>query len=152
VAFNSQDSSSSSSGRSRGSRFHRISTLSEINVVPLVDVLLVLLVIFMMTAQMMEYGLEVEVPEVRHDKQTAEILPVITITRTGETYLGDRMANLNELGATLKKRFPRAKEVYVKADASVTWRPMAQVISELNDAKVKVKLVTKPADASSRMQ
>ena len=152
MAFNSQDSSTSSAGRMRGggSRFRGTSTLSEINVVPLVDVLLVLLVIFMMTAQMMEYGLEVEVPEVKHDKQNADILPVITITRSGETYLGDKPANLNTLAAALKKRFPKANEVYIKADANVTWRPMAQVISELNDAKVKVKLVTKPADASSR--
>jgi biopolymer transport protein ExbD len=149
VAFNSQDSSSSS-GRSRGSRYRGLSTLSEINVVPLVDVLLVLLVIFMLTAHVMEYGLEVEVPEVRHEKQTAELLPVITITRTGETYLGDKPANLNQLGAMLKARFPKAKDVYVKADANVTWRPMAQVISELNDAKVKVRLVTKPTDAANR--
>ena len=119
---------------------------------PLVDVLLVLLVIFMMTAQMMEYGLEVDVPSVRAQKQTAEVLPVITITRTGETYLNDKPANLNELGALIKKRFPKSNEVYVKADGKVTWSPMAQVISELNEAKVKVKLVTKAADAATRLR
>ena len=149
MAFNSQDSSSSS-GRTRKSRFSGMSTLSEINVVPLVDVLLVLLVIFMLTAHVMEYGLEVDVPEVRHEKQTAELLPVISVTRSGETYLGDKPANLNELGALLKARFPKAKEVYVKADGNVTWRPLAQVISELSDAKVKVKMVTKPSDAADR--
>ena len=62
----------------RKSRFRGNNTLSEINVVPFVDILLVLLVIFMLTAHVMEYGLEVDVPTVKREKSTAELLPVIT--------------------------------------------------------------------------
>lgn len=115
---------------------------------PLVDVLLVLLVIFMLTAHVMEYGLEVEVPEVRQEKSTAEILPVITVTRTGLLYLNEQAININEMGELVHKRFPSAKEVYVRADQNAVWRPLAQVISELSDAKLGVKMVTKPVDNS----
>ena len=148
MAFN-LDSSGSGNGFGK-SRFRGTPALSEINVVPFVDVLLVLLVIFMLTAHVMEYGLEVEVPEVKHERQTAELLPVITITRTGDVYLGDKSVNINRLGTELHARFPKAKDVYVKADAAVTWKPMAQVISELSEAKVKVRLVTRPVDTANR--
>lgn len=137
--------SQASSGR-HGSRFRGTGTISEINIVPLVDVLLVLLVIFMLTAHVMEYGLEVDVPEVRQQQSTAEILPVVTVTRSGHLYLGSKAVNINLLGAEIRKQNPGAKEVYVRADANVVWRPLAQVVSELNDAKIKVKMVTKPVD------
>ena len=70
-------------------------TLSEINVVPLVDVVLVLLIIFMLTAHVMEFGLEVEVPTVKQVRNTAEELPVVTITKNGETYLAEKPVNIN---------------------------------------------------------
>jgi biopolymer transport protein ExbD len=130
----------------RRSRLRAQGTISEINIVPLVDVLLVLLVIFMLTAHVMEYGLEVEVPQVKQEKSTAEILPVITVTRSGNLYLNESTININNMGDVIHKRFPKANEVYVRADQNVTWRPLAQVISELSDAKIKVKMVTKPED------
>ena len=57
-------------GRFRGGT----GALSEINIVPLVDVVLVLLIIFMLTAHVMEYGLEVDVPKVKQVRETAEEL------------------------------------------------------------------------------
>src|SRR4028119_1298511 len=84
-------------------------TLSEINVVPLVDVVLVLLIIFMLTAHVMEFGLEVEVPKVKQERSTAEELPVVTISRNGETYLLDQPVNINVMGDAIRKRFPGAK-------------------------------------------
>ena len=59
----------------------------SINVIPLVDVMLVLLIIFMLTAHVMEFGLEVDVPKVKQVKSTTEELPVVSITRNGELYL-----------------------------------------------------------------
>ena len=141
------------SGGGRGRRFGRSpggGTLSEINVVPLVDVVLVLLVIFMLTAHVMEYGLEVDVPEVSREKQSNQELPVVTISKTGEVYLGEKPVNLNLLGKELQKRFPKSKDVYVRADGKLVWQVLAQVISELNEAKIKVKLVTRPTDAANR--
>ena len=134
----------------RKSRFRSQGTLSEINVVPFVDILLVLLVIFMLTAHVMEYGLEVDVPTVKREQSTAQILPVITVSKTGEVYLADKPVNLNLLGREIKKKFPKANDVYVRADAGLVWQTLAQVISELNEAKVKVKLVTRPTDAANR--
>jgi biopolymer transport protein ExbD len=64
--------------RRRGSR-----ALSEINVTPFVDVVLVLLIIFMLTAHVMEFGIEVDVPKVRQVKESAQPMPVITITKEG---------------------------------------------------------------------
>ena len=117
---------------------------------PFVDILLVLLVIFMLTAHVMEYGLEVEVPEVKREKQTAELLPVITISKTGEVFLADKGVNLNLLAKELRAKFPKAKDVYVRADAGLVWQTLAQVISELSEAKVKVRLVTRPTDSAGR--
>ena len=58
-------------------------SLSEINVTPFVDVVLVLLIIFMLTAHVMEFGIEVDVPKVRAVKETAQEMPVVTITKDG---------------------------------------------------------------------
>ena len=148
MAFNLSNDSGGSGFRK--SRFRGGGTISEINVVPFVDILLVLLVIFMLTAHVMEYGMEVDVPTVKREKATAELLPVITITKTGEVFLAEKAVNLNLLPKELQKRFPKAKDVYVRADAGLVWQTLAQVISELSEAKVKVKLVTRPTDAANR--
>src|SRR6266436_2081373 len=80
-------------------------TLSEINVVPLVDVVLVLLIIFMLTAHVMEFGLEVEVPKVKPVKENVQDLPVVTITRNGASYLNDKPVNINLLAEEIRKRY-----------------------------------------------
>ena len=72
----------SSGGLGRG-RFRGTSALAEINIVPLVDVVLVLLIIFMLTAHVMEFGLQVEVPKVKPVKENVQDLPVVSITREG---------------------------------------------------------------------
>jgi len=147
MAFSTSDGNGSSFGKSR---FRGTATLSEINVVPFVDILLVLLVIFMLTAHVMEYGLEVEVPEVSRERHVADILPVVTVSKRGDVYLGDKSVNLNLLAKELQTRFPKAKDVYVRADSGLVWNVLAQVISELSEAKVKVRLVTRPTDAANR--
>ena len=139
-----------SNGNGR-SRFRGSSgTLSEINIVPLVDVVLVLLIIFMLTAHVMEFGLEVEVPKVKQLKDTAEELPVVTLTRNGESYVGEKAVNINLLGDEIKRRYPRAKGVYLRADKNTVWDPIAQVISKLGEAKFDVRVVTQPEDEADR--
>jgi biopolymer transport protein ExbD len=127
----------------------RQGTLSEINIVPLVDVVLVLLVIFMLTAHVMEFGLEVDVPKVKTIKDSAEELPVVSVTKTGELYLGEAPVNVNKLSGEVRRRFPNSKAVYVRADRATIWDPIAQVISTLGDAKMDVRMVTQPEDAVS---
>ena len=150
MAFNTFNGGGGSGSGFRKSRFRGNTALSEINVVPFVDILLVLLVIFMLTAHVMEYGLEVEVPTVARDNKTAQQLPVVSITKSGDLYLADKPVNINALGKELKKKFPKANDVYVRADAGLVWQILAQVISELNESKVKVRLVTQPTDSAKR--
>src|SRR6478609_4360267 len=85
------------------------SALAEINIVPLVDVVLVLLIIFMLTAHVMEFGMEVDVPKTKTVRDTAEVLPVVNIARDGNLFLIDKPANINELPDMIAKRFHGAK-------------------------------------------
>ena len=124
--------------------------MSEINIIPLVDVVLVLLIIFMLTAHVMEFGLEVEVPKVNQVRNTAEELPVVTITKNGETYLAEKPVNINLLGDAIKQRFPQNKGVYLRADKGTVWDPIAQVISKLGESKLDVRVVTQPEDEADR--
>jgi biopolymer transport protein ExbD len=125
-------------------------SLSEINIIPLVDVVLVLLIIFMLTAHVMEFGLEVEVPTVRQVRNSAEELPVVSISKDGDMKLNERTVTIQELGGAIKKRFPKQKAVYVRADKATPWDPIAQVVSELGQAKLDVRMVTQPVDSGTR--
>jgi biopolymer transport protein TolR len=134
------------SGGRRG-RFGRSAaggTLSEINVVPLVDVVLVLLIIFMLTAQAMEFGLDIQVPEVTKVTQTVEDLPVVSLSRSGKLYLSEKpVSNINLMGTEIAKRYKNAKAVYVSADKEAKWELLANVVSKLSEAHYEVKMVTK---------
>lgn len=134
----------------RRSRFRTQGTLSEMNVVPLVDVVLVLLIIFMLTAHVMEFGLEVDVPKVRQTRDSAEELPVVTVTQNGNLYLNDKLMNINDIGSAIRQQFPGMNAVYVRADRGTVWDPIAQVISELGLAKLEVRVVTQPDDESGK--
>jgi biopolymer transport protein ExbD len=135
-----------SSGRRRS---YGTGALSEINVTPFVDVVLVLLIIFMMTAHVMEFGLEIDVPKTKYVKDSAKELPVINITRDGDLHLNEKPVNINELGAILRSRY-RGQAVYVRADKGTPWDPIAQVLSELSAAKITVNMVTQPEDSADK--
>jgi biopolymer transport protein ExbD len=122
------------------------SALSDINIIPLVDVVLVLLIIFMLTAQVMEFGLDINVPKVKQVKDTAEDLPVVQITRTAKIYLNGEALNINQIVPEVKRRFKDAKAIYIVGDTNVVYGTVIQVVSELNEAKMDVKLVAKPED------
>lgn len=135
-----------SSGFGR-SRFRGTPTMSEINIVPLVDVVLVLLIIFMLTAHVMEFGMEIDVPKTKLAKDTAQELPVVTINKDGESYLNDKAVNIHLLGQEVARRFgAQAKSVYLRADKNATWDSIAQVVAELGEAKLGVNMVTQPVD------
>ena len=141
-----------STGNSNG-RFTRrrggasIGTMSEMNVVPLVDVVLVLLIIFMLTAHVMDYGLDIQVPTVKAASETAEELPIVTVTKNGDVTLNDQKVKLVQLGAEVQRRFKGAKSVYVMADGKLVWETLAQVVSQLKQDKLDIKMVTKTADS-----
>ena len=139
-----------SSGGIRRGRFRGTSSLSEINIVPLVDVVMVLLIIFMLTAHVMEFGLEIDVPKVKPVKENVQDLPVISIDREGNSFLNDKPVNINLLAPEIHKRFRNASAVYVRADRRTPWDPIAQVVATLGDAKLAVNMVTQPEDQSER--
>ncbi len=118
--------------------------------VPLVDVVLVLLIIFMLTAHVMEFGLEVDVPKVKTTRDTTQELPVVSITKDGDSYLNDKPVNINLLGSEIRRRFGKSKAVYLRADRGTTWDPIAQVVAALGDAKLSVNIVTQPEDEAGK--
>jgi biopolymer transport protein ExbD len=139
----------SSSGGRRG-RFRGTTSLAEINIVPLVDVVLVLLIIFMLTAHVMEFGLEVEVPKVKPVKEDIQDLPVVNMDKEGTTYLNDKAINLHLIASTIRQRYRKATSVYLRADRRTPWDPIAQVIATLGDAKLGVNVVTQPEDMTGK--
>jgi biopolymer transport protein ExbD len=138
-------------GFSRRGRRYGGSTMSEMNIVPLVDVVLVLLIIFMLTAQAMQFGLEIEVPKVKTEKASAQDLNVVNITKAGELYFNDKPVNVNELGRiVLANKKSKENTVFIRADKETPWDPIAKVVAELTDAKIGVKLVTQTDDSTPR--
>ncbi|SRR5579883_118315 len=119
-------------------------TLSEINIVPLVDVVLVLLIIFMLTAHVMEFGLEIEVPKTTETRETAEDLPIINITKSGLIQLNERKVNINELPDLIKHNYKKWNKVYVRADKAGLVDPFVQVIAALGKAGITPQIVTQP--------
>jgi biopolymer transport protein ExbD len=140
-----------SSSSNSGSRRRAVDTLSEINVTPFVDVVLVLLIIFMLTAHVMEFGLEIDVPKVRPTRETAQDLPVVNLTKDGLVYLNKDQVNIHDLGKVIHERFgAKAKGVYVRADKDTVFQPIATVLAELGAQGFQVNVVTQPEDFSSR--
>ena len=137
-------------GGGNRSRRRSAAALSEINVTPFVDVVLVLLIIFMLTAHVMEFGIEVDVPKVRAVKESAQELPVVTITKEGVIKLNTDDVNINSLAATIRQKYGKAKGVYVRADKETIWDPIAQVTAELGAAGFQVNMVTQPEDSTPK--
>jgi len=133
--------------RRRGSS---LTSMSEINVTPFVDVVLVLLIIFMLTAHVMEFGLQVDVPKVRAVKETTQDLPTVTILKSGLIYLNEKETNINDLKTEIPRRFGASKAVFVKADKESIWETVAQVIAELGPAGFQVNVVTQPEDTAAK--
>ena len=128
-------------GRGRG-RYQGPGTLSEMNIVPLVDVVLVLLIIFMITAQAMEFGLEIEVPKVNRTQSTVKEMPVLSISRAGEMRLNERpLSNINLLEQEMNARFPGQKAIYVRCDKNVVMDVFMKVANAAQKAKLQVSVV-----------
>jgi len=137
-------------GGGRGRRGSSMGSLSEINVTPFVDIMLVLLIIFMLTAHVMEFGLQVDVPKVKFTRETAQDLPVVSIVKDGTTYLNEKETNINDLKVEIGRRFGTSKAVFVKADKETIFDVIAQVIAELGAAGFQVNLVTQPEDSAKK--
>jgi biopolymer transport protein ExbD len=140
----------SNGGGSRGGfgrrRFGAHSAMAEMNVVPLVDVVLVLLIIFMLTAHVMEFGLEIKVPTVKSTKESNDDFPVISLKSNGRLYLNEAEITLSQIGPEVRRRFQGANQVFFSADENCLWGNMAQVYDALDQAKLGIKVVLKPEE------
>lgn len=122
--------------------------LSEINVTPLVDVMLVLLIIFMVTAPMMQQGLEVELPETASSGVATTDQPFVLVIKKDRTvHAGDAELVIKTLGLKLKAIFATRKnrQVYIQADRAVDYGTVAEVMGEIRAAGIySIGLITLP--------
>lgn len=126
---------------------HTQTALAEINITPLVDVVLVLLVIFMLTAPVLQSGIEVSVPKTKTVKEITEQRLVVTINRDQEVFLGDKPVNLTELPSRLTQRGvdPSHQVIYLEADERVPFGAFASVMDAVKQAGItNVSIVTQP--------
>ena len=125
-------------------------TISQINVTPLVDVMLVLLVIFMVTAPIIQQGVQVNLPQARSRAipGTEEHL-IVTVAKNGKIYLNDNAMSLPDLGAKLRaiKKLDPNKQVYLRADQEVRYGTVMQTIAEIKQAGIeRLGMVTRPQE------
>ncbi len=124
-------------------------TMSQINVTPLVDVMLVLLVIFMVTAPMMQQGVQVNLPKAETKALPAqEESVIVSIEKSGRVFInsteipaGDLRAKLSDMFASRSK-----KEVFLKADRDVPYGEVVKTMAEIKGAGIeRLGMVTEPA-------
>lgn len=132
------------SGQERASR----TVLSEINVTPFVDVMLVLLIIFMVTAPMMQQGLDVELPETASTGVATNDEPfILVVKKNREIIIGEAKIQLNDLRTRLKAIFEtrKNKQVYLQADRHVEYGVVAEAMGEIRAAGIyQIGLITIP--------
>jgi biopolymer transport protein TolR len=131
---------------------HRM--LSEINVTPFVDVMLVLLVIFMVTAPMMQSGFDVDLPQVKAKTiQTNEKPLIVTISKDKKIEILDYEFELERLKSKLEfiSKGRADKEIYLKADKTVPYGFVMEVMAEIKDAGYeKLGMITMPLEEKQK--
>ena len=128
-------------------------SMSEINVTPFVDVVLVLLIIFMITAPILQSGIEVAVPKTRSVKEITEERLVISIDRQQRVFLGNDSININEIGTVLKEKLkdPERMQIYLRSDENVPFGAFATVMDAVKQSGIKnVSIVTEPLESKKR--
>ncbi len=128
-------------------------TLAEINMIPFIDIMLVLLVIFMITAPVIQSGIEVDVPRTQVVREIAEEKLVVSIDREQKLYLQNTAVNVNELGQKIREQLldPSRQSIYLRADQSVPFGTIAAVMDSLKLAGIQnISVVTQPLEQPRR--
>lgn len=128
--------------------------LAEINVTPLVDVMLVLLIIFMVTAPILQTGIQVTLPKTRQarPREVTQRALILSVDREGQVYLsgpGERQpVNVNDLPRLLAERLAKVEDrrVYLRGDGETPYRIIAYVLDQAKQANANVSLVTEPTE------
>jgi len=123
------------------------SSLSDINITPLVDVVLVLLIIFMVTAPVLQSGIEVTVPHTRTVKEITEERLVISIDKQQRVFFGNEPININQIATQLRQRVrdPQHQSIFIRSDEDVPFGAFATVMDAVKQSGItNVSIVTQP--------
>ena len=130
-------------------RRERLELNAEINVVNLIDVMLLLLVIFMITAPMMQGGVDIALPRAQARPLESKGGLVVTVTRQGEILVGETRMSFREFRAAFRSLAAQQSRqgVYLRADSNVGYGLVVQVLAVMRAAGVgDVGLVTEPEE------
>jgi biopolymer transport protein TolR len=130
---------------------HTQTALAEINITPLVDVVLVLLVIFMITAPVLQSGIQVAVPKTKTVREITQQRTVVTIDKDQQVFLNDKPVNLNDLPNILRSQSTDTTNqvIYLRADEKVPFGAFATVMDAVKQAGItNVSIVTQPAEST----
>ncbi|MDX1396313.1 MAG: biopolymer transporter ExbD [Gemmatimonadota bacterium] len=121
---------------------------AEINVTSLVDVAFTLLIIFMITAPILQGGIEIEVPEAASGPLSSSEALVVSIDEAGQIYVDDAPVTFDEFDATIERLLDTRDEdnVYLKADRGLAYGDAMRVMGRLHAAGAAVNLITEPTD------
>src|SRR3954470_10961000 len=119
-------------------RGHTQTSMSEINVTPFVDVILVLLIIFMITAPVLQSGIEVNVPKTRTVKEITEERMVISIDKQQRVFMGNDAVNINEIAGKLKQKIrdPQHQSIFIRSDEDVPFGAFATVMDAVKQSGI----------------
>ena len=134
------------------SRGRTQTALSDINITPLVDVVLVLLLIFMVTAPVLQSGIEVAVPQTRTVNQITEEHVIVTIDKNQNVFLQDKPVNIHDLPRLLSSNTPKDSKrvVFVRADQKVPFGAFASVMDAVKQAGItNISIVTRPLEGNN---
>jgi biopolymer transport protein TolR len=130
-------------------------SLSEINMVPFVDVVLVLLIIFMITAPILQSGIEVDVPKTRTVKEINQERLVVTVDKAQRIYLGNEPVNIHQLGSRIRSQMKnqQLQGVFLRCDETVPFGSFAAVVDALRLSGINnISIVTEPITSRARTQ
>jgi biopolymer transport protein TolR len=128
-------------------------TLAEINMIPFIDIVLVLLIIFMVTAPVIQSGIEVNVPKTQIVRELAEEKLVVTLDKAQNLYLQNEAVNVNQLADKIRERLldPTRQSIYLRADEAVPWGSLTVILDRLNLAGItNIVVVTQPLEKSKK--
>ena len=128
------------------------SSLSEINMVPFIDVVLVLLIIFMITAPILQSGIEVDVPKTKTVVEKPEQRIVVSVDKNQLIYLGNTAVNIHDLGPKVQAQMKKPQDsVFLRCDEKVPFGIFASVIDALRQSGINnISIVTEPLTERSR--
>lgn len=121
-------------------------SLSEINMIPFIDVVLVLLIIFMITAPILQSGIEVDVPKTKTIREIVEQRIVVTVDKGQRVYVGNEPVKIRELASKVKSQLKKSQDsVFLRCDETVPFGIFATVVDTLRQSGISnISIVTEP--------